>query len=69
MDAQPGGAVQDVDDRSEALDRIAYPVDADAEPADPADPESEADDITTDSGDDPENSATDSADEDDSSAD
>ena len=31
MDAQPGAVVEDVDDRSEGLDRIAYPVDADAE--------------------------------------
>jgi predicted PurR-regulated permease PerM len=33
MDAQPGGVVEDVDARSETLDRLAYPVDADAEPA------------------------------------
>jgi predicted PurR-regulated permease PerM len=30
MDAQPGGVVEDVDDRSETLDRLAYPVDDDA---------------------------------------
>ena len=62
MDSQPGaGVVEKVEARSEALDRIAYPVDADADVPPP--------DVATDSGDDPENSATDSADDGEPSAD
>ena len=62
MDSQPGaGVVEKVEARSEALDRIAYPVDADADVPPP--------DVATDSGDDPENSATDSADDSEPSAD
>jgi len=30
MDAQPGTAVEDVDDRDPTLDRVAYPLDSDA---------------------------------------
>jgi predicted PurR-regulated permease PerM len=41
MDAQPGAVVEDVDHRSEALDRIAYPVDPEAE-ADVASTEAQA---------------------------
>ena len=62
MDSQPGaGVVEKVEARSEALDRIAYPADADADVPPP--------DVATDSGDDPENSATDSADDGEPSAD
>ncbi|HMG44096.1 MAG TPA: AI-2E family transporter [Acidimicrobiales bacterium] len=68
MDTQPGvGPVEKVEQRSEPLDRIAYPVDSDTVPE--PEPDAPDDAATTESGDDPENSATDSADDDEPSAD
>lgn len=73
MDAQPGAFVEKVERRSEALDRIAYPVDEDAE-AEVEQLEETAEQVVdaakaTDSGGGPEISATDSTERDEPSAD
>ena len=73
MDAQPGAFVEKVDQRSEALDRLAYPVDetADAEAEQLVETAEKVAEATkaTDSGGGPEISATDSAEDDETSAD
>lgn len=73
MDAQPGAFVEKVEHRSEALDRIAYPVDetAEVEAEELAETAERVADAAkaTDSGGGPEISATDSTEDDDTSAD